>query len=49
VVEWLIDCYKTKSMFILPRAKSEAVYATCTCYQDKGMDELYQNIKKDVV
>ena len=51
VVEWLplVDCYKTKSMFILPRAKSEAVYATFTRYEGKGMDSLYKDVEKDVV
>jgi len=51
VVEWLplVDCYKTKSMFILPRAKSEAVYAAFTRYEGKGMDQLYKDVEKDVV
>jgi sporadic carbohydrate cluster 2OG-Fe(II) oxygenase len=51
VVEWLplVDCYKTKSMFILPRAKSEAVYATFTRCEGKGMDQLYKDVEKDVV
>ena len=44
VVEWLplVDCYKTKSMFILPRDKSEAIYATFTRYEGKGMDSSVQ-------
>lgn len=51
VVEWLplVDCYKTKSMFILPRQKSEAVYATFTRYEGRGMDSLYKDVEKDVV
>jgi sporadic carbohydrate cluster 2OG-Fe(II) oxygenase len=51
VVEWLplVDCYKTKSMFILPRAKSEAVYAAFTRYEGKGMDSLYKDVEKDVI
>ena len=51
VVEWLplVDCYKTKSMFILPRAKSEAAYATFTRYEGKGMDLFYKDVEKDVV
>jgi sporadic carbohydrate cluster 2OG-Fe(II) oxygenase len=51
VVEWLplVDCYNTKSMFILPRAKSEAVYASFKRYEGKGMDSLYKDVEKDVV
>jgi sporadic carbohydrate cluster 2OG-Fe(II) oxygenase len=51
VVEWLplVDCHKTKSMFILPRAKSEAVYAAFTRYEGKGMDQLYKDVEKDVI
>jgi sporadic carbohydrate cluster 2OG-Fe(II) oxygenase len=50
VVEWLplVDCYKTKSMFILPRDKCEAIYANFTRYQDKGMDAIYKDVEKDV-
>jgi sporadic carbohydrate cluster 2OG-Fe(II) oxygenase len=51
VVEWLplVDCYETKSMFILPREKSEAAYATFARYQGKGMDSLFKDVEKDVV
>ena len=51
VVEWLplVDCYKTKSMFILPRKKSEAAYDTFTKYEGRGMDALYEDVKNDVV
>jgi sporadic carbohydrate cluster 2OG-Fe(II) oxygenase len=51
VVEWLplVDCYKTKSMFILPREKSEAIYAAFTRYEGKGMDSLYKEVEKDIV
>jgi sporadic carbohydrate cluster 2OG-Fe(II) oxygenase len=51
VVEWLplVDCYKTKSMFILPKPRSEAVYATFTKYEGRGMDALYDEVKKDLV
>ncbi|MGA2129648.1 MAG: sporadic carbohydrate cluster 2OG-Fe(II) oxygenase [Xanthobacteraceae bacterium] len=51
VVEWLplVDCFRTKTMFILPRPKSEAVYATFTKYQGRGMDALYDDVKQDLV
>lgn len=51
VVEWLplVDCYRTKSMFILPRQKSEAVYANFTKYEGEGMDSLYRDVEKDVI
>lgn len=51
VVAWLplVDCYKTKSMFFLPRQKSEAVYANFTQYEGRGMDSLYKDVEKDVV
>ena len=51
VVEWLplVDCYKTKTMFILPKPKSEKVYETFTRYQGKGMDGLYKDVEKDLV
>jgi sporadic carbohydrate cluster 2OG-Fe(II) oxygenase len=51
VVEWLplVDCYRTKSMFILPRPKSEAVYKTFTEYEGRGMDALYEDVRQDLV
>jgi len=51
VVAWLplVHCYKTKSMFILPREKSEAIYADFARYEGRGMDSLYRDVEKDVV
>jgi sporadic carbohydrate cluster 2OG-Fe(II) oxygenase len=51
VVEWLplVDCYKTKTMFILPKAKSEKSYEHFTKYQGKGMDRLFEDVKDDVI
>lgn len=51
VVEWLplVDCYKTKSMFILPRQKSEAAYQVFTKYEGRGMDAIYDDVKDDLV
>jgi sporadic carbohydrate cluster 2OG-Fe(II) oxygenase len=51
VVEWLplVDCYKTKSMFILPRQKAEAVYRDFTKYEGRGMDAIFDDVKDDLV
>lgn len=51
VVEWvpLVDCYKTKTMFILPKSKSEETYAGFTRYEGKGMDALFDEVKDDLV
>jgi sporadic carbohydrate cluster 2OG-Fe(II) oxygenase len=51
VVEWLplVNCYKTKSMFILPRKMSEKSYAEFTKYENKGMDSLFDEVKDDLV
>jgi sporadic carbohydrate cluster 2OG-Fe(II) oxygenase len=51
VVEWLplVDCYKTKSMFILPKTHSESKYAELTQYEGRGMDALYEEVKGDLV
>ena len=43
----LVDCYKTKSMFILPRAKCEAVYAHFADYGD--LKTLFRAVEKDLV
>lgn len=51
IVQWLplVDCYGTKTMFILPRKKCEEVYADFKRYEDKGMDALYEDVKDDLV
>lgn len=51
VVEWLplVDCYKTKSMFILPKIHSESTYLKFTKYEGQGMDALYDEVKDDLV
>lgn len=51
VVQWLplVDCYGTKTMFILPRKKCEEVYSDFTRYADKGMDQLFDDVKDDLV
>ncbi len=51
VVEWLplVDCYRTKSMFILPRSANERVLADFTRYENQGMDTLFEDVKDDLV
>lgn len=51
VVEWLplVDCYKTKSMFILPPAKCAPVYAGFARFEGRGMDALFDDVRQDVV
>jgi sporadic carbohydrate cluster 2OG-Fe(II) oxygenase len=51
VVEWLplVDCHKTKTMFILPKPASERVYASFTKYQGRGMDSLFEDVKDELV
>lgn len=51
VVQWtpLVDCHDTKSMFFLPKPKSEAVYAEFTKYEGKGMDTLFDDVKDDLI
>jgi sporadic carbohydrate cluster 2OG-Fe(II) oxygenase len=49
VVQWLplVDVFGTKSMFILPRKKSEAVIANFKDYAD--MPTLYKAVEKDLI
>jgi sporadic carbohydrate cluster 2OG-Fe(II) oxygenase len=51
VVQWLplVDVKATKSMFILPRPKSEAVIARLADFSDGGMRALYEEIKRDLI
>jgi sporadic carbohydrate cluster 2OG-Fe(II) oxygenase len=51
VVEWLplVDVQGTKSMFILPRPKSEAVTARLREFGAGGMKALYEHVKQDLV
>lgn len=51
VVQWLpmVDVWGTKSMFILPRAKSEEVVARFKDFGDGGMRALYDAVKKDLI
>ena len=51
VVQWLplVDCYKTKSMFILPRAKCEKVYGDFKRYAESGLVGLFESVKDDLI
>jgi sporadic carbohydrate cluster 2OG-Fe(II) oxygenase len=51
VVQWLplVKVWGTKSMFILPRPKSEAVTARFKDFSDGGMPALYEEVKRDLI
>lgn len=51
VVQWLplVDVYKTKSMFILPRQKSEKIVANLTNFKKGGMPEIFEAVKDDLI
>ncbi len=50
VVAWvpLVDCYKTKSMFILNRNDSEKVYADFPRYSKLSAESFFREIEKNV-
>jgi sporadic carbohydrate cluster 2OG-Fe(II) oxygenase len=51
VVQWLplVDVRATKSMFILPRPKSEAVAARLKDFSEGGMSAVYDVVKRDLI
>ena len=51
VVCWLplVDCYCTKSMFLLPRSASNEVYANFRDYSQMTAEEFYQSIQEKLV
>jgi sporadic carbohydrate cluster 2OG-Fe(II) oxygenase len=51
VVQWLplVDCFETKSMFILPYPKNERVHKRLHEIGEGGMSALYDEVKDDVV
>jgi sporadic carbohydrate cluster 2OG-Fe(II) oxygenase len=51
VVQWLplVDVRGTKSMFILPRPKSEAVTARLKDFSEGGMAAVYEAVKSDAI
>ena len=50
VVIWipLVDCYKTKSMFILPQQKAHEIIKNFKSLSGKTAKEFYENIEKDL-
>jgi sporadic carbohydrate cluster 2OG-Fe(II) oxygenase len=51
VVEWLplVDCHKTKSMFILPAAKTNEIIPHLAEIRDGGMAKVFEMVEKDLV
>ncbi len=51
VVAWLplVDCYKTKSMFILPYEQNRKLLPRMKEFRDGGMTEVYDTVKDDLV
>lgn len=50
IVAWipLVDCYRTKSMFLLDRSNSDAVYANFPEYSKLSAEEFYQKVDRDL-
>lgn len=51
VVLWmpLVDCYKTKSMYVLPIEKSQQIYKNFVPYVEMDAESFYKSIEKDVI
>lgn len=51
VVEWLplVDCFGTKSMFILPAPKTKEMMPQMAELGDGGMTALFELVKKDII
>jgi len=51
VVAWvpLVDCYRTKSMFILPREQNRKILPKMNEFRDGGMADVYEKVKDDLV
>lgn len=45
----LVDCYKTKSMFILPPDKNEEYVSKLHEFSNKGSEDLFKMIEKDLI
>jgi len=50
VVVWLplVDCYRTKSMFLLPPEHAQSLHECFSDYQEKSSESLYQDIKANL-
>jgi sporadic carbohydrate cluster 2OG-Fe(II) oxygenase len=51
VVLWvpLVDCYRTKSMYVLPRPQNDRVYRRFGDFAHLNSEQLYRTIEEDVV
>jgi sporadic carbohydrate cluster 2OG-Fe(II) oxygenase len=51
VVQWLplVDVRGTKSMFILPRPKSDAIAGRLKVFSQGGMKQLYEEVERDLI
>ena len=51
IVLWLplVDCYKTKSMYILPRPHSEKIFREFSKYKKFDAEKLYKEIKPKLI
>lgn len=51
VVFWmpLVDCYNSKSMYVLPLKKSHEVFTNFSLYENMDAEQLYKHLEKDVV
>lgn len=51
VVLWLplVDCFRTKSMFLLPREKSRQVCSGAGTFRDFSTEQLYRRVEKDLI
>ena len=51
IVQWLplVDCFKSKSMFIAPKKLCDTIYPMLVEYQQKGMDQLFEDIKDELI
>lgn len=50
VVMWvpLVDCYKSKSMFILPPGPTQVLHDRFAEYKGRSNEDIYQDIKRDL-
>lgn len=50
VVQWtpLVDVFNTKSMFILPRNKSNLIHSKIRAYEERGMNGLFEEVKSEL-
>lgn len=50
VVEWLplVDCHDTKSMFVLPKERNDALLPKLQEFEGKGMNEIMRAVESDV-